>query len=252
LTLRPPGCVNLVGVLPPDFSAFGFDRGAAGADSALAARTIRACREHGARGVAVGGAQRWALLAALAEAGLDVTAYDPSRAVLASARRGLATLGLAERVTLFANDPRDVEIPGGADAALVPSPLWRLLLHDEGQRCALRSLRAALRGPALLLLDVDRVPALRAGRVTVLRRGPGRQTWRARRAAGDVPAVFVSCASPGVADVEVAMSAAQPEDAARLVAAAGFDVVSSVSATTGRTAGPRCARVFTVARKRGA
>ncbi|MCE9638309.1 MAG: class I SAM-dependent methyltransferase [Planctomycetes bacterium] len=243
-------------MLPPDFSAFGFTYDAAGADAALAARTVRACRQHGATDIAVGSAHRWGLLVALASQGLAVTAYDPSRAVLATAKRGLASAGLESQVTLFANDPRDVEIPGGIGAALITSSLWRLLLHDEGQRSALRSLRTALRGPALLLLDVDRVPRLPVKASKLLRRGPGRQTWRIRRVGGDVPAVFVSCEAPGVATVEVAMSAGQPEDAARTIVAAGFDVLSFTAAATAvtatvRQAGPRSARVWIVARKRG-
>jgi hypothetical protein len=232
-------------VLPPDLAAFGFTLDAAGADAALAARTATACRRAGAARITVVGAHRWGLVAEIARAGLDVVAFDASREVLAHARDGLSGRGLAGRVTLFASDPRDAELPDGTDAALVPSTMWRMLLHPEAQSLTLDSLRRALRGPALLLLDLDRVPPLGAD-PCVVRSGPGRQTWRASRRGG---VVRITCASPGVAEVPLDLSAAQPEDAVAMVRASGFRVESATDAGDGSELRPGSARMWLVARK---
>ena len=232
-------------MLPPDFAAFGFVLDAAGTDAALATRAAAACRGAGASRITVVGAQRWGLVAEIARAGLDVVAFDASRAVLAQARDGIAGRGVAARVTLFAGDPRDAEIPGGTDAVLVPSAMWRLLLHAEAQANTLESLHRALRGPGLLLFDLDRVPAL-GSEPAVLRTGPGRQVWRAWRRSG---AVRVTCSSPGVAEVPLDLSAMQPDEAIEAVRAAGFRVESAADAGDGSPLHAGIARMWLVARK---
>lgn len=248
----PKGYVHAV--LAPDVAAFTFSLDLEGADPALAARVLAAAAAHGARGVAVVGAHRWGLLAEIARGGLDVTAFDPSRAVLATAKRGLEDLGLAERVTLYAGDPRDAEVPGGVDAVLVTSSMWRILLAPESQRAALLSLRRALRGPALLLLDLDRVPPLDGGGdgaggagdgTTHLRDGPGRGRWTARR---DGTSVRVTCEAPGVPPIPLHVSAVQPEDTIVSVRDAGFSVVSAEDAAGGALR-PASARLWLVARR---
>jgi SAM-dependent methyltransferase len=217
-------------VRAPDLAAFSFSLDPEGADSALARRVGAAASAHGARRVAVVGAERWALLAGLATGGLEVVAFDASREVLAVARDGLRTAGVADRVTLYAGDPRDAEVPDGADAALVTSGTWRVLLFGAAHESLLRSLRRALRGPALLLLDLDRVPPLPPGVATHLRDGPGRQRWTARH---DGSSVRVVCAAPGVSDAPLDVAATQPEEAVAAVRAARFDVVVAEDAAGG-------------------
>jgi hypothetical protein len=61
--------------------------------------------------------------------------------------------------------------------------------------------------------------------------------------------VTVSCSSPGVADVSVAMSGGTPEDAVEAVHAAGFEIVSAVNATSGRRLTRRAPRAWITARR---
>ena len=232
-------------MLPPDFAAFGFVLDAAGADAAVSQRTQATVAAHGGRRVVVIGAQRWGLVAALARTPLAVTAVDPSRGVLANTRQALEDAGLGGRVTLFATDPRDVEIPEGADAVLVTSALWRMLLHVEAQRAALRSIARALRGPSLLLLDLDRAPPLADGAPTHLRDGPGRQRWTAERT-GDI--VRVRCASPGVAEIALDLSAMSPEATIDETRAAGFETVAATDAADGGPFRSDSVRMWLVAR----
>lgn len=234
-------------MLPPDLAAFTFTLDPAGGDVALAERAAAALGGTGS--IAVAGAQRRRLIVDLVRRGLAVTAFDASRAVLEFARAGLEDERVADRVTLFATDPRDAEIPGGVDAALVTSAFWRILLHESAQSGALVSLRRALTGPSLLLLDVDRVPAgLPAADWAPLREGPGRQRWSARRG-GDV--VSIRCESPGVPTIPLDLSAISPEASLAAVEAAGFRVVS-VTDGSGAPFGPSSARLWLVAAGEGA
>lgn len=233
-------------MLPPDFAAFSFTPGPAGGDAALAERTAAACRASGATIVAVAGAQRWGLLAAVARTGLRVVAFDASRAVLAQARDALALAGLGGVATLFVTDPRDAEFADEIHAALVPSAMWRMLLTAESQRRALVSLRRALSGPSLLLLDVDRPPPLADGARTDLGERPGRTLWAAERRG---PVVRVTCGAPRAASISLDLEGGSPEDAIRLASAAGFTRTEPFDADDGSPLGPSSARMWLVARK---
>lgn len=232
-------------MLPPDFAAFGFVLDRTGTDEAVASRAAAAFGRRRRREIAVVGARRWGLLAALVRRRLDVTGIDASRAVLGTARRGLEESGLGGRVTLFAGDPRDIEIPGGTDAALLTSAMWRLLLHEEAQTAALRSLARALRDGGTLLLDLDRVPRLPRTSWRRLRDGPGRQEWDAQRH-GDH--VRVRCRSLAVPEIVVDLAATQPEGAAALVRRAGYEDVVVTDAEDGGPLRRASARMWLVAR----
>jgi hypothetical protein len=229
-------------MLPPDFAAFSFHSDADGMDDALADRTAKAVdAAPGVGRVAVCGAGRWSLLLALARRGARVVAFDPSRLVLRTARDAAEHAGLADKIEFFAADPRDVVIPGGVDGALVTSFAWRVLLTREAQTQTLECLRHAVEAGGALCLDVDRLPPATTAETekTLLRRGPGGQTWWWRRD----PArslVTVGCEAPRVGPVEVALSDATPESSAAMLRAAGFDVEGD--------AAPGAARAFLVAR----
>ncbi len=209
-------------MLPPDFAAFSFHLDPAGTDDALAERTVAAA---GPGRIAVMGAGRWSLIVSLARRGANVVVFDPSRLTLGTARDAVENAGLVERVTFFAADPRDFVVPEGVDGALVPSFSWRVLLTREAQEQALECFRRAIRAGGSLCLDVDRLPVATPAETerTVLRRGPGGQTWSWRLD----PArslVTVSCEAPRTGPIEVAISDVSPEASAELVRAAGYSV----------------------------
>jgi hypothetical protein len=229
-------------MLPPDFAAFSFHLDADGSDEALAGRTV-ASMTDGAGRVAVCGAGRWSLLLALARRGARVVAFDPSRLVLRTARDAAEHAGLADRIEFFAADPRDVVVPGGVDAALVTSFAWRVLLTREAQEQTVQCLRHAIEPGGALCLDVDRLPPTTTAETdkTLLRHGPGGQTWWWRRDPTRA-LVTVSCDAPRVGSVEVALSDATPESSASLLRASGFDVEDDAAAGA--------ARAFLVGRRR--
>jgi SAM-dependent methyltransferase len=221
-------------MLPPDFAAFSFHVDADGTDEALVDRTVAsmgASLGGGAARVAVCGAGRWSLLLALARRGARVVAFDPSRLALRTARDAAEHAGVADRIEFFAADPRDVVIPGGVDGALVTSFAWRVLLTREAQAQLLECLHRAVAPGGALCLDVDRLPPATTAETekTLLRRGPGGQTWWWRRDPTR-SLVTVSCDAPRVGSVEVALSDATPESSAALLAAAGFDVEGDAAA----------------------
>jgi len=229
-------------VLPPDFAAFTFQAGPAGGDEALADAAVAAA---GASRIAVVGAARWSLLAALARRGVRVVAFDPSRAALGIARDGVRIAGLADSVSLFAADPRDFVVPEGVDGALVTSFAWRVLLTEEAQEQALGCLARAIVPGGALCLDIDRLPpsTTRETERTFLRDGPGGQTWWWRRD----PArslVRVTCEAPRTGAIDVDVSDVSPEASVALLARCGFDVE--------RAPAPDAPRAFVVGRKRTA
>lgn len=229
-------------MLPPDFAAFTFQAGAAGGDDSIAASAVAAA---GRGRIAVIGAARWSLLAALARRGVHVIAFDPSRAVLGIARDGIRHAGLADSVSLFAADPRDFVVPDGADGALVTSFAWRVLLTEEAQVQTLSCLRRALVPGGALCLDVDRLPpsSVRETERTFLRDGPGGQTWWWRRD----PArslVRVTCEAPRTGAIDVDVSDVSPEASAALLEREGFDVEGAPA--------PDAPRAFLVGRSRAA
>lgn len=140
-------------MLPPRLAALRFADAALGSDDALAART--AATVPGAR-VLLFGASRPGLTDALLGAGLDVVVVDSSRTALRRARDTMRDPG---RVLLLAADPRELEVPGGVDAVLVPSAVWRAVILSPDRRHVLRGISHELRPGGLLLLDLERVPA---------------------------------------------------------------------------------------------
>jgi hypothetical protein len=150
--------------------------------------------------------------------------YDPSRVALGRARDAARVAGVESRVTLFAADPRDVEIPGGADAALVPAFSWRALLFRHAQTQAIQCLARVLPGGGALCVEVDRLPPDPPGGVRAdIRRGPGGQGWWWRRDA-DGEFLTLGCDAPRAETIEVALSAISPEETADLLRARGLRV----------------------------
>jgi hypothetical protein len=211
-------------MLPPDFAAFSFHLDPGGADEALADRTVAAA---GASRIAVMGAGRWSLLVALARRGARVVAFDPSRQTLRTARDAAEIANVADRITFFAADPRDFVIPDGVDGALVPSFSWRVLLTREAQQQSLECFRRAIAPGGALCLDADRLPpaSLAQTERTLLRRGPGGQTWWWWRDPARA-IVTVACDAPNIGTIEVSMSDATPEASADLLRGAGFGIAA--------------------------
>jgi len=225
-------------MLPPDFAAFSFHLDPGGSDEALADRTVAVT---GVSRIAVMGAGRWSLLVALARRGAHVVAFDPSRVTLRTARDAAEIAGVADRVTLFAADPRDFVIPDGVDGALVPSFPWRVLLTREAQQQSLECFRRAIAPGGALCVDVDRLPPASPAQTerTLLRRGPGGLSWWWwRDPARSI--VTVACDSPNVGTIEVALADSTPESSADLVRGAGFGVAAP--------AAPSAERAFLVGR----
>ncbi len=235
--------------LPPDFAAFSFRGDVAGTDAALAARTLAVAA--GGR-IGVIGAARWALLVALARDGAHVVALDPSRHALRVAADAAEMAGVAERLTLFAADPREFVFPGGVAAALVPAFAWRVLVAPESRAEMLHSIRRSLLPGGALCIDVDRLPRATPAETerTLLRHGPGRQEWWWRLD----PArqlVTVSCEAPGAGPFDVELADVTPEGTVAEVRAAGFRVEASLDASTGGVATQESERLWIVARDSG-
>jgi SAM-dependent methyltransferase len=238
-------------VLPPDLAAFTFSLDRAGTDDAIAARTALALPSGR---VVVAGAQRRGLLTTLAGRGLDVVAFDPVRGVLPAARAAAERAGVADRLTLFAADPRDFDVPGGCDAALLPSSVWRLLTHADGRTSSLACFRRALRPGGALLVDCDVLPGDAPDSPAPLRDGPGHQRWTWARA-GFPGTVRITCDAPGVAPISIDLHDLSPAATADAVRAAGFSVAtietveSATNAADRRDLTPESRRAWIVARK---
>ncbi len=230
-------------MLPPDLAAFSFSLDRAGTDEAIAARAALALPSGR---IVVAGAQRRSLLTALAVRGLDVIAFDPVRGVLPAARAAAERAGVAGKLTLFASDPRDFDIPGGCDAAVLPSSVWRLLTHADGRSSSLACFRRALRPGGALLVDCDALPG--DPPAAPLRDGPAQQRWTWSRGAAP-GTVRVRCEAPGVAPFEVDLHDLSPAATADAVLAAGFSVESATNAGDLRPITPQSRRAWIVARK---
>jgi hypothetical protein len=146
--------------------------------------------------------------------------------VLGVARDAARVAGLEENVTLFAADPRDVHIPGGADAAVVPAFSWRVLLAPDAQAQALQCLVRALVPGGVLCIEADRLPPEPPrGARRALRDGPGGQKWWWRREEGK-PYVVLGCDAPRKETIEVVLSGISPEETAAAMRAQGLDVAA--------------------------
>lgn len=232
-------------MLPPDLAAFSFSLDRAGTDEAIAARATLALPSGR---IVVAGAQRRSLLTALAERGLDVIAFDPVRGVLPAARAAAERAGVAGKLTLFASDPRDFDIPGGCDAAVLPSSVWRLLTHADGRSASLACFRRALRPGGALLVDGDALPGDPPAAPAPLRDGPAQQRWTWSRGAAP-GTVRIRCEAPGVAPLEVDLHDLSPAATADAVRAAGFSIESATNAGDRRPLTPQSRRAWIVARK---
>ena len=231
-------------MLPPDLAAFTFSLDRAGTDPAIAAR---AASTIGKGRILVVGAQRWGLLTALAERGVYVTAFDAARSALSAARATVDRAGLGDRVTLYAADARDFDVPGGCDAAVVPSSAWRPLTHAASRAAMLACLRRALGERGTLFMDVDCVPAEVPQADTALRDGPGRQSWTWRRGSAN-STLIVTCAADGVAPRSIEVHDLSPEATAGELTAARFDVVSVTNASNRAPYSAASRRAWIVAR----
>jgi SAM-dependent methyltransferase len=200
-------------VLPPRLAALSFVDTASGSDTALAERTAGAA--PGTR-VMLLGASRPGLTRALVAAGLEVVVVDSSRTALRRARDELEGVG---DVLLLAADPRELEIPGGVDAVLVPSAPWRAVLLDTDRRHVLRAIAGELRPDGLLLLDLERLPAAPTEWAPLPSGGDG-VTWRRDRHAGAV--------TVRAGDDEVTFAGFAPETAVAEALDEGFDAAGDV------------------------
>lgn len=238
-------------MLPPDLAAFSFSLDRAGTDEAIAARVALAVPSGR---IVVAGAQRHSLLTMLAARGLEVIAFDPVRGVLPTARAAAEQAGVVARLTLFASDPRDFDVPAGCDAALLPSSVWRFLTHADGRSSSLACFRRAIRPGGAFLIDCDTLPGDPPSEPATLRDGPARQRWTWTRGAAP-GTVRIRCDAPGVAPFEVDLHDLSPAATADAVRAAGFSVESVESATDAAGGRPRSPdspasrRVWIVARK---
>ena len=138
-------------MLPPSLASVRFVDATLGADTALAARAAATVPD--ARLMLLG-ASRPGLTRALVEHGFDLVVLDSSRTAL---RRTRDELGEERDVLLLAADPRELEIPDGVDAMLVPSAVWRAVLLTEDRRHVLRGMLRELRPGGRLLLELERL-----------------------------------------------------------------------------------------------
>lgn len=218
-------------MLPPPFAAFAFLHDTAGRDDALARRLVAAA---GGGPALVLGAGRPDLLTHAARGGIDVIGVDASRATLARARGALTAAGVADRVTLFAADARDVEVPGGCRVALVPALVWRVLPTAMERQAMLRCLSRAVEPGGSVCLDLDRIPDHPP-------RGAG---W----SRGAVPGrISVRAVEPG-AHAELELADVSPEAALAELREAGLAVTSAVDAATGTPWSAQGTRLFAVSR----
>jgi glycosyltransferase involved in cell wall biosynthesis len=127
------------------------------------------------------GASRPGLTRALVEHGFDLVVLDSSRTAL---RRARDELGEDSEVLLLAADPRELEIPEGVDAMLVPSAVWRAVLLTEDRRHVLRGMLRELRPWGRLLLELERLPTDPDPGTAVA--GPEGATWLASEIDGTV------------------------------------------------------------------
>jgi SAM-dependent methyltransferase len=221
-------------MLPLPFADFAFVHDAAGGDAALAARVVRSAH----LGVTIVlGAGRPALLEHLVRSGASVVGVDASRSTLRRARSALTDAGVLASVTLFAADARDVEVPGGCDAALIPALLWRALPTSVERQAMLRCLARTVAPDGRVCLDLDRIPGTPP---------PGARWARVAR-----QRICVRADADG-AEVELHVADVSPESALVELEQAGLSVVSAVDATTGAPWSVAGTRLFAVARPAGA
>lgn len=217
-------------MFPWDLARFSFHEDAAGTADAVAAR-VSTCSRRGP--VLVVGAGRPRLLVTLARMGISVIGVDSSRATLTRAREELEREGLLERATLFTADPRDMSVPGGAEAAIVPSLTWRAVVAREGRDQMLACIAKSLCGGGRLCLDLERLPPLpKDGGAVRIRKDQGGAVWSWRQ--GPHPAVVeVVRDHPPQPPEILELSAQSPEEAVDEVRAAGFRVETLCDPDTG-------------------
>jgi len=136
-----------------------FADAALGSDDALAARIASTENASGTRILVLGGS-RPTLLTDLAERGFEVIALDSSRTALRRTQATLAEESGDTPITLLADDPREMTIPGGVDLALITSAVWRAVLLPTDRRHVLRSIARSLREGGRLFIEVERLPEI--------------------------------------------------------------------------------------------
>ena len=233
-------------MFPPAWASFSFRGDPAGGDEAVAAR-VSALATPG--NVIVVGAARPGLLVALARHRAHVTCVDPSRGRLAAAKRILTEAGLEERTTLFAADPRDLDVPGGGQLGVVTSLVFRAVANEEGRSQMLTCLAKALAGGGRLCLDVeglpDPVPDEGRRERLLLAEGNGRWSW-SRGPGNEV--VTVHCESATDPESHLELSSVPLAGVVEEVRRAGFDVETACDAETGTVLDDSTQRLWLVAR----
>lgn len=208
-------------MLPPELASLCFVDSDLGSDAALAERAHAALPEGR---VMLLGAARPGLVRALAGARLDLVVVDSSRTAL---RRLRDELSGDPTALLLAADPRELEIPGGVDAMLVSSALWRAVLLDTDRRHVLRGMSKELRENGLLLLELERLPRATASWSPLRSTEPGAE-WRSTDANASV------AVRRGGEDARFATFS--PETAIQEALDEGFAAVTALSTRTSEPA----------------
>jgi len=232
-------------MFPAQIAGFSFHGDAAGTDASLAARLSAVC-PHGP--VIALGATRPNLLVALARLGVATIALDPSRRALAAAKAVVTEAGFGDRVSLIVADPRDAIVPGGAQAALIPSLVLRALLTEQ-ERAEMMQCLARIVGPeGSVCVDLERLPAWPDGESEqrLLRREPeGSWHWSNDAASGRVSLTWRQA---GAADMEIVLAGISIADSLAELGRAGLVVAKACDAATGGEVGPDTERAWIVAR----
>ncbi len=232
-------------MLPPELADFAFRRDDAGSDTALAAR-VRA--STGGKRVCLLGAGRIGLLRALTEMGLGVVVVDSARSVLLRVRAELGDE--ADSYTLLAQDPRELEIPGGVDAVLVTSVVWRAVILPEDRVHVARAIAKNLDQDGVLCMDVERVPEAPIGQPETLREEEGRRiTWCRPSREWDLISIRSSPLDDPELSVPLDLAGASPERCMGELHRAGLVVHQMTNAVDGSDVDPTTERLWVVARR---
>jgi len=221
-------------MFPPPLAHFSFHDDSAGRCASLAARFSSVTAEYP---VLLLGADRTELVRTLARLTDALIVVDPSRASLRAARTACAADDGADRITYLAADPRDLDVPGGCRAVLIPSLAWRALVSPLEREEMLRCLRRSLEPGGYLCVDLERIPLLDEG------------NGRARRTPEQD--VELSIDDGSGLTLPLTLTGQTVEAALDEVRAAGFEIQTARSAATGAPLGDSTKRLWAVARAPG-
>lgn len=126
---------------------------------------VARAREAAPGGVVELGAGNGRIAIAMAQAGVDVIAVEPSASMRADGERRAADAGVADRIRWIDADMRSFVADPPVDLVMVPFRAFQHLLSVEDQLRALSAIRASLRPGGRLVLNIFTVdPAIVAAR----------------------------------------------------------------------------------------